>query len=71
MGKASENHQGGANHVSQVGGESDMATASFVGEGVRKGKMASASPAVWEKAAPGSCPDAGQFSSSLFVSDVF
>ena len=54
-GRASENHQGEANSVSQDDGVSDMMLAcqlcGSLGGGLRKGIMASASTSVWEKAA--------------------
>ena len=53
--RARENHQGGANSVSQVVGVSDMVpTCGFcdsLGGGLRQGTMASASTSFWEKAA--------------------
>ena len=53
-GNASGNHQGGANSVSQVDGVSNLAPpcqlCGFVGGGLRKVKMASASPFVWKQA---------------------
>ena len=43
-----------------------------VGGGLINGTMASASTSVWEKAAlPSSCLDAGQLSSSAYVSGAF
>ena len=55
-GRASENHQGEANSVSQVGVVSDMELTcqlfGSVGEGIRKRTVASASISVWENAAP-------------------
>ena len=49
----SGNHQGAANRDSQVDGDSDMAPASSVKGGLRKGTMASAGTSVWEKAVSG------------------
>ena len=57
--RASGNHQGGANSVSQIDGVSDMVPAASsvacgAGGGLRKATVASASPSVLEKAAPSS-----------------
>ena len=53
-GRASENHQGGANSVGQVDGVSEMVPAcqfcGSVGRALRKETMASATTSVWEKA---------------------
>ena len=47
-------------------------SAGSVGEELIKGTMASVSISVWEKDAPSSShPDAGQFSSSPYVSGAF
>ena len=54
-GRASGNHQGGENSVSQVDGVSDMAPTCqlwAVGGVLRKGVMAPANTSVWDKAAP-------------------
>ena len=55
-GRASGNHQRGANNVRQVHGVSHMVPACRFcvseGLGLRKGTVASASTSVWEKAAP-------------------
>ena len=72
-GRVSGNHQSGANSMRQVDGVSYMALpAGSVGEGeLKKRTMAFASTSIWEKAAPSSHPDAGQFISSLYVSGTF
>ena len=52
-GRASGNHQGRANSVSQVLESSAMVPhAGSVGEGLRKETVACASTSVWEKAPP-------------------
>ena len=74
-GMAPGNHQSGENSVSQSDGISDMVTTcqlcAFMGGGLRKGTVASASTSVWGRAAPSSCPDARQFRSSPCVSNTF
>lgn len=45
-GRVSGIHQGGANNVSQVDGDSDMATAGWVRGRLNKGTMASVSTSV-------------------------
>ena len=75
MGQASGNHKGETNSMSQVDGVSYTAPACWpcgcVRGGLRKGSMAPASTFVWEKAAPSSHSNAGQFSFSLYVCDDF
>ena len=52
-GEVSLIHHGGASSVSQVDRVSDMVPAcQLCGRGLRKGTVVSASPSVWEKAAP-------------------
>ena len=67
-GGVSGNHQGGANRVSQVDGVSDMA---LLGEGSKKEQWPLRALFCGRKLPPSSCPDAGQFISSLYASDVF
>ena len=55
-GRASGNHQGGANSVSQLDGDADVVPACLlygsVWGGLRRGIVASARSSVWEKPAP-------------------